>query len=359
VIGEIPRLPPTFNVPELNWQHMRQLSGSALAIAVLGLLEAMAMAKAIAARTGQRLDMNQQCLSEGLANTAGSFYQCYPGSGSLTRSAINHQAGAVTQWSGVISAAAVLATMLVFAPYARYIPRSALAGILIVSAFRMVDTHKLAYHMKVTRMDAAIVLATAISAVAVSIEFCILIGTFLSFLMYVPRAARVRSTELTVTGERIIRERKPGDPPCNRMLIYNIEGELFFGSGPELEDVLTEIQAATSPETKVVVLRLKHARNLDGVCVDHLEAFVDRMEKRGIIVLFCGVRSGMMRIFRNVGLLERMGEANIFREAQAVWSSTLDAVRRGYDILGNDRCSTCPLRPAEKPGENRDWYYMI
>ena len=92
------------------------------------------MAKAIAAQTRQKLDMNQQCLSEGLANFSGSFFQCFPGSGSLTRSAINQQAGAATQWSGVVSAVAVALIMLVFAPYARFIPRAALAGILMVSA---------------------------------------------------------------------------------------------------------------------------------------------------------------------------------------------------------------------------------
>src|SRR5207302_3525600 len=124
----------------------RDLAGSALAIALLGLLEAIAMAKAIAAQTGQKLDINQQCLSEGLANLTGSFFQCFPGSGSLTRSAINQQAGAVTQWSGVISAAAVAATVLLFAPLAQHIPQAALAGILMVTAGRMMDRKQLGYH---------------------------------------------------------------------------------------------------------------------------------------------------------------------------------------------------------------------
>src|SRR4030095_767246 len=108
-----------------------QLAEAALAIALLGLLEAIAMAKAIAAVTGQRLDLNQQCLSEGLANFTGSFFQCMPGAGSLTRSAINQQAGAHTQWSGVVSAVAVALIMLVFAPYAPFIPRSARSGALL------------------------------------------------------------------------------------------------------------------------------------------------------------------------------------------------------------------------------------
>jgi SulP family sulfate permease len=359
VIGEIPRELPRFAVPETNWGHVRQLSGSALAIALLGLLEAMAMAKAIAARTGQRLDMNQQCLSEGLANATGSFFQCYPGSGSLTRSAINHQAGAVTQWSGVISAIAVAATMVAFGDYARYIPRAALAGILMISAWRMIDHHKLAFHMKATRMDAAIVLATAIAAVAISVEFCIMIGTFLSFLIYVPRAAKVTLTELILTPQRVIRERRSNDAECARIRIYNVEGELFFGSGPDLEKELSRIADDAVPDTRVIVLRLKYSRNIDGVCLDLLELFIDRMEARGITVLFCGVRADMLKVLRNVGLEERLGPNRIFPEAAAVWSSTLDAMRRAYEIVGQNRCDHCPIKSASDLGGDGSWYYMI
>jgi SulP family sulfate permease len=101
VVGAIPARLPSFETPNLSPEQIRDFASGALAIALLGLLEAIAMAKAIAAVTRQKLDMNQQCLSEGLANFTGSFFQCMPGSGSLTRSAINQAAGAVSQWSGV------------------------------------------------------------------------------------------------------------------------------------------------------------------------------------------------------------------------------------------------------------------
>src|SRR6185436_19470486 len=127
-VGEIPASLPAFRLPVLDAVQIREFATGALAIALLGLLEAISMAKAIAAVTGQKLDLNQQCLSEGVANFAGSFFQCKPGSGSLTRSAINQQAGARTQWSGVVSAVAVALIMVAFAPYARFIPRSSLAG---------------------------------------------------------------------------------------------------------------------------------------------------------------------------------------------------------------------------------------
>ena len=358
VIKTIPRKLPEFRVPSGDWSQVRQLSGSALAIGLLGVLEAMAMAKAIAARTGQRLDMNQQCLSEGLANTVGSFFQCYPGSGSLTRSAINHQAGGVTQWSGVVSAVAVGVTVLLFAPYAYYIPKAALAGMLMVSAFRMIDSHKLAFHMRVTRMDAVIVLATAISAVAVSVEFCILIGTFVSFLIYLPRAARISMTELVLAKDGMMRERIPADPPCSRILIYSIEGELFFGSSGELETELAKVEDRTAGGVRVVLLRLKYARNVDGVCLDVLERFIQKMTDLKVTVILCGVRGDLLKVIQNVGWEKWLGPKRIFAEGPAVWSSTFQAVDRAYEIIGSDRCSTCPLR-NEDPAAARSWNYMI
>src|SRR4029077_15681677 len=117
---------PALSVPKLahlNW--VPEMTGSACAIALLGLLEALAIAKSISARTRQPLDCNKQCLAEGIANLGGGLFQCMPGSGSLTRSAINYQSGAVTRLSGVFSALAVCAALLLFGHLAAYIPLSA------------------------------------------------------------------------------------------------------------------------------------------------------------------------------------------------------------------------------------------
>ena len=228
IVGNIPAELPSFQVPDITWPRVHDLAGNSLAIALLGLLEAISMAKAIAAQTRQKLDMNQQCLSEGLANFTGSFFQCFPGSGSLTRSTINQQAGARTQWSGVISAVAVAVTVVLFAKYAYYIPKAGLAGILMLSAWRLVDRHQLVYYLRTTRTDFWIVTLTAISAVAISVEFCVLIGVFLSFVLYIPQAARAHLTELVVSRERVIRERMESDAVCTRIRIFSLEGDLFL-----------------------------------------------------------------------------------------------------------------------------------
>jgi SulP family sulfate permease len=358
LVAHIPAAFPPFQVPHFSCELAQRLSGSALALAVLGLLEALAMAKAIAVQTNQRLDLSQLCLSQGLANVAGSFFQCLPGSGSLTRSAINQQAGAVSQWSSIFSAAGVAALVLVLGPLTRYIPQAALAGLLMVIAWRMVDRKQLLYHLRATRFDAGIVLATALSAVFVSVEFCILIGVFLSFVLYVPRAARIHLTELTLTPERVVRERVPADPPCGRMLLYNLEGELFFGAAPVLEEHLATISRRAANGIRVIILRMKRVRNPDAVCLSLLDRFVQRMRPRQITVLLCGVRRDLARTLHNTGLEVSVGSEHIFHELPSVWSSTLDAIRHGYDVLGNDLCATCPRR-FELPGGKETWYYMI
>jgi SulP family sulfate permease len=358
LLGEVPRELPSFEMPTIDWGLIRLLSNSALAIAFLGLLEAMAMAKSIAGKTGQKLDMNQQCLSEGVANMAGSFFQCFPGSGSLTRSYINHVTGAATQWSGVISAVGVTATILLFAPLAQYVPRASLAGILILTAFRMVDPKQVAYHFKATRYDASILVATAFSAVFISIEFCILVGVLLSFAFYVPRAAKIKVNELTITNERVIREAIPSDLRCSYIRILNIEGELFFGCAPELERQLKEFEETLPDSLKLIVLRMRRANNPDAVCIHVMEAFVRRMKDRTVTVMFSGVHASMARTMQNVGLDQVVGAENIFREETEVWASTFTAMKKAYATIGLSRCQHCPNREIAKE-ERNDWSYMI
>lgn len=333
VTGELPKSLPPFQVPTLDLGLMEQLSTSAFAIALLGLLEALAMAKAIAAHTGQRLDLNQQCFSEGIANFVGSFFRCIPGSGSLTRSAINQQAGALTQWSGVWSAVAVAVIMFLFAPWARYIPRAALAGILMVTAWRMVDRKALAYAVRATRFDAILVGATAFAAVFVSIEFCILIGVFLSFALAVPRAGRMLLTRFVVGEEGFVHERLDGDRTDPQLLIFGLEGEMFFGAGPALESHFDTIERTLTPDTRILLVRVKRVRSPDAVGMHLLHEFVERVSARGVTVLLCGVREEFSEVLRRTGLGARLGDAHVFREAAVRQTSTAMAVTFANELL--------------------------
>lgn len=358
LIDKVPRTLPRFQAPSWDWSLVRELAPSAAAVGMLGLLEAIAMAKSIAAKTGQKLDINQQCLSEGVANLAGSFFQCFPGSGSLTRSYINHQAGAATQWSGVICAAMVALTILAFAPLAQFIPKAALAGVLMVTATRMVDVVGIRYHCRATRFDAAIVAATALSAVLVSVEFCILVGTILSFLMYVPRAARVEMNELVIAEGHRIRERNAADVPCDRMRIFNFEGELFFGSSPEFESHLERIEEEIDDGLRILILRVKYLRNPDAVCMHLLDDFIARTESRGIVVVLAGVRGGFYHTLEKVGIVDRLGDQRVFREGSQLWTSTAAAVEWAHAELRDDLCASCPQRDRDASA-NKEWHFTI
>ncbi len=201
-----------------------------MAIAFLGLLEALAIAKSIANQTRQTLDFNRQCLAEGIANLVGGFFQCLPGSGSLSRSAINFQAGAATKFSGILTAGFVAVAVLGLAPLAQYVPKPALAALLLLSAARLIDLKRVSYTLRASRMDAGVVIVTALSAVMFGLDAAILIGVALSILLFVPRAAKMNIAELVIDGDNVVRERLPSDSSDPGFLLYDLEGALFFGA---------------------------------------------------------------------------------------------------------------------------------
>ena len=342
VVGSVPRSLPLFHIPQIKLWWIRELSGSALAISFLGLLEALAIAKSIAAHTRQPLDYNRQCFAEGIANLTGGFFQSLPGSGSLTRSAINFQSGAMTRASGIFAAGTVALALLAFAPLARFVPKPALAGLLLVTAARLIDWKRLAYAMRASRYDASLVLITAFAAIFISVEFSILIGVALSIFLFVPRAALLRWSELTVSGEGVIRERMPHDPPCTALLLYDLEGDLFFGAAPDLERCFDEVtERATEENHRFIVLRLKRTRNPDMVALERFEHFLRGMQARGVTVLLCGVRPDFAKGMANLKFAEWFDQDHVFPEELAVYSSTLHAVSRVYELLGENDCDHC------------------
>jgi SulP family sulfate permease len=349
-------LPAPEPPPLWRYAWVRQLTPAALAIAVLGLLESAAVARSIAARTRQRLDFNRECLGQGLANVGGSLFQCLPGSGSLTRTNINYQAGAVSRRAGVVSALVVAASLLLFAPLAHHIPRPALAAILVVTGYRLIDRPRLLYCLRATRDDAVVALATAASALFLNIELSIFVGIFLSFLFFVPRAARLRTSELVVGPGRVLRERQPSDPHCGQLALFSLEGELFFGAAPELDEHLDMLRRRVEQGARAVILRVKRTRNPDMVCMERLQRFLEDMQDWGVPVFLCGVRPDFEKALDNLRFHSWLPREHVFREEATADSSTLRAVRRAYELLGDDLCATCPRR-HERPDEG--WYYMI
>jgi SulP family sulfate permease len=349
VVGNVPASLPLPHIPEIKFVWVKQLSGSAFAIACLGLLEALAIAKSIAVHTRQSLDYNQQCLAEGIANLTGGFFQCLPGSGSLTRSAINYQAGAATRASGVFAAGAVALVVVSLAPLARFIPKPALAGLLLVTAARLVDWKRLSYAMRASRYDAGLVLITAFAAVFISVQFSILIGVALSIILFVPRSSRLKVSELVVTEDGAVRERLPEDPPPADLIIHNLEGQLFFGAAPELDRFFDELkQRLETDAIRYVVLRLKRTRNPDMVCLDRFEHFLRDAKATGVTVLLAGIRPDFAQGLNNLGFYDWLPADQVFREEDETYCATLHAVRTARE-LARKSSPVPPSVPGNEP----------
>ena len=358
VVGNVPATLPTPHIPEIKFWWIKEMSGSALAVASLGLLEALAISKAIANHTRQSLDFNKQCMAEGLANLTGGFFQCLPGSGSLTRSAINFQAGAVSRMSGIFAAAAVSVVLLAFAPLMRFIPKAALAGLLLVTAARLIDWQRLKHTLRSSRYDAFLVLLTAFVAIFISVEYSILIGVAVSILLFVPRAARLRGHELTITPEGLVRDRIPSDPRCTGMILFDLEGELFFGAAPDLERCFEELRRRTREDRiQSVILRVKRTRNPDMVCLERFQHFLQDMLKEDVTVILCGVRPDFARAIRSMGFYDWLPSDRVFFQGAEAYSSSIRAVRHAYQISGEHSCPHCVNLYGSEQQEKL--YYMV
>lgn len=359
VLGRVPAALPSPHIPEIQFSWLRELGGSAVAIAVLGLLEALAIAKSIANETRQVLDYNRQCLAEGIANLTGGFFQCLPGSGSLTRSAINYQSGAVSRFSGIVAAASVAVVLALLAPLVRFVPKAALAGLLMVTAARLVDWRRLFYAVRASRFDAGLVVVTALTAVFASVEFSILAGVALSIALYVPRAARLKGTELVVATDRVIRGRQHGDPACDSLVVFDLEGELFFGAATELDRYLDALLARIRTGAQAVVLRLRRTRNPDLVCLERLEGFLRAGDDLGATIFLAGVGDDVLETMQNLRFFDWFPRERVFTvEPDSPGSSTIRAVRAAYGSIRGERAETCAHCRAIAPSD-AELYYMV
>jgi SulP family sulfate permease len=364
VAAKVPQSLPTPHIPVLDLGSLAQLSQGALAIAFIGLIEALSIAKAIAHQSQQKIDYNRQILAEGLANLTGGFFQSLPGSGSLSRSAINFQAGAVTRFSGIVAAATVAVALLLFAPLLHYVPTAALAGLLLVTAVRLVDYRRLITTVKASRYDAGLVVITALTGILWDLDKAVLLGIALSVVLFVPRAAKLKAAELAITPEGVVRERLPDDPVDPSTVIYDLEGELFFGAAPELDKYFDTLRERIhTGGVQVVILRLKRVRDPDAVCIERLEHFLREengrdVSGRRVTILLAGVRPDALKVLQNIGFHDWFPAEQVFPEEVEEYSATLKAVRFARTKLSSDEAGQ-PVAKAELERNSDPLYYLV
>ncbi len=335
VVGEIPQTLPPLSMPIVNdWGLLRDLFSAALAISLLGLLEAVSIAKAIASRTRQRLDGNQEFVGQGLSNISAAFFSAYSGSGSFTRSAVNHRAGAVSPLSGVYAGIVVAVTVLLFANLAAYLPIAALAGMLLVVAYGMVDRHALKLSLTATRSDRAAVIVTFLATIFLHLEYAVFIGVGLSIVLYLARISRpdVRrwSPPESMTGG----EASP--QPCPQLPVIQVDGSIFFGSISFVKESLLRILRA-HPQTSHLVIRMGAVNHLDASGAHGLLEIIDELRQRGGNLLLLEPKMEILHVLDNAGLLEMIGTSNIIQQR------TRDAIVKILPQLDDNICQACAI----------------
>jgi SulP family sulfate permease len=211
-----------------------------------------------------------------------------------------------------------------------------------LTAARLIDVQRLRYVVRASRQDATVLAITVISALAFGLDWAILVGVGLSILIFVPRAARLKSVELVIDTDGIVRERLDDDAAPAGFALFDLEGELFFGAAIELDRCLRDISRRAVGRHEIVILRLKRVRNPDVVCLEALEHFLRDCGRHGTVVLLAGVRRDLLDAFRRLRLTDWFPGERIFRQGDDEDSATLAAIRAARDWLAHYSSHAAP-----------------
>jgi SulP family sulfate permease len=321
VVGAIPRnLPPLTwvslkNLPDL--EMIRGLGMGALAVAALGLVEAVASGQSLARRSGDRIDSNQEFFGQGLANLATGLFSGYPCSGSFTRSAVAQQVGGRTALTGIVTGVTVLLGMLLFAPYARYIPRAAIAAVLLSIAWKMIERHQIRRVFKTSRTEGIIMGVTFVGTMTQPLDFAILAGILFSLAFFVIRSSLPRVYQ--VVPDKLFRHliHSVGVPVCPQLAIMNIRGPLFFGAVHHIEEELRH-NLEDNPGQHLLILRMHGVDIIDLSGIEMLESTVNTYRSFGGDVYFVRLRKPVEQVMRDSGFLEFIGLDHILPQEGAV-----------------------------------------
>lgn len=343
----IPAL-PHINGAEI-FDDISSLLGVAFALAFLATLENSVMSKTLASRTGEQPQVNQDMLAVGMANIACALTGGMPASGSLTRSALNEATGARTRFSSVICGIYSLLAALIIAispwwgvPLIDFVPKSALAALIIGLAFSLFNRQNIRACLRSTTDDAVVLITTLGASLIAPLHTAILLGVAVSLALFLRRASRPHLIEYNAndTGDLSqINEKKERNNPS--ISLVHVEGDLFFGATEIFRSQVQRI--TTDPSLKVIILRLKNARHLDATSVLSLSELAEFVRSQQRHLLICGCPRSIYRVLKNSGAWDilqdgcnrQVGESNVFPESPANPNlSTRNALKRAQQLLG-------------------------
>lgn len=337
-IGALPSTLPPLSRPSLDPQVWRDLAPVALAMTLFALTEALSISRALAVRSGQSIEANQEFIGQGLSNIAGSFFSGYVATGSFNRSGLNYDAGAKTPLAAIIAGVSLIGLVLVVAPLAVFMPNAAMAGVLFLVAWGLIDRHHIAQIFRTSRAESAVLIVTFLATLLVELELAILAGVLLSLVLYLNRTAHpnivVRVPDPASPSRKFITD--PALPECPQLRIIRVDGSLFFGAVNAFQETLRSFEA-DSPDRRHLVIVMSGVNFIDVAGAEALVQEAERHKDLGGGLYLIRVKDGVMATLGKGGYVERIGAENMFQ-------SKTQALRAIYARLDHQRCRNCPLR---------------
>ncbi len=349
-VGALPRALPPLSAPRFDFDVMHQLWGNALAVTMLALTEAVSIARAVAVRSEQRIDGNQEFIGQGLSNVVGSFFSSYASSGSFNRTGLNYEAGARTPLAVVFASAFLAVTILLVAPLAAYLPTAAMAGILFVVAWSLVDVRHIRSIVRASRSETVILAATFLATLLVDLEVAIYVGVTASFVFYLGRTSRplVRAV---VPHPRDPKRRflaSQGLPECSQLKIVEVRGSLFFGAVDHVQHRLQQIEEE-NPRQKHILIIADCINFADLAGAEMLAREARRRRRAGGGLYLLGVKERTGEVLRSGGYLLEIGPENVFTsKAAAIEQIDKKLDKSVCQLCGRRIFKECPTAPAEE-----------
>ena len=336
-VGALPAGLPPFSLPDFSLSALGKVAMPALVITMLALTEAVSISRAIATRSEQRIDGNQEFVGQGLSNLIGSFFSAYASSGSFNRSGVNYEAGARTPLATVFASVFLVLILLLVAPLAAYLPNAAMAGILFLVAWGLIDFHHIRSIWQTSKPEAAILWVTLIGTL-INLEDGIFLGVMLSLIMYLYRTSRPELVPVVPEGEpgSLHFEDARGRPECPQVRFVRLHGSLYFGAVDHVQRALQQIDE-DNPQQKTVVIAAPAMNFIDVAGAEMLAQEARRRKRQGGGLYFWRLRDSVHGFLRHGEYLKDIGEGGFF----PVKSNITAAL---YRTLDPDICRTCSTR---------------
>jgi SulP family sulfate permease len=342
MVGALPQQLPPLSMPQFSFETFRQLSPLALTMTLFALTEAVSIARSISLKSGQPINGNQEFIGQGLSNIFGSFFSSYVATGSFNRSGANYDAGARSPLAAILAGVLLIVLVLLVAPLTSHLPKAAVAGLLFLVAWRLINFAQIHKILRADKNEAIILGVVFFGTVFFSIEFAILAGILLSLMTFLRKTSRPRLSPRVPDPESRTRKFIYGQflPECPQLKILRLDDSLYFGSVAHVGELLRRYREHY-PEQKHLFLLTKGIAQVDVAGAELLiKEARERRDLGGDLYMY-QLRATASKVFNRGGYRDEIGEANIFQSKEGALSAI-------FDRLDKDICATCEHRIFEE-----------